>query len=302
MKTINFLKHKNIILAISLVLVAAGIIYGIVTGYVFDIDFKGGTRIKVELNEEYVESDIKTIVEEAASMTPDIQTNSSGNNSVTITTQTLTEEQSDVVIEALRAKYTNMGDPTIRNVQASYGKELFNTAIIAGIVSIVLLLVYVAVRFKTLGYSAAFSAVLGLIFDVCFLFAVYGIFKFPINSTFVAVLLTIVGYSINDTIIVYDRIRENRRLVTKSEDPKEVINQSITQTMKRTIITSITTLVAIGVVLIFALVKDQETLKQFSIPLSIGIAEGTFSSIFIATSIWYSLDRLISKNKKVKNK
>lgn len=300
MKTINFLKHKNIILAISIVVVLAGIIYGIATDYVFDIDFKGGTRIKVDLNEEYVESDIKDIVSGITSKVPEIQTSSSGNNTITITTQTLSEDESSALIAALEAKYTNIGDPTIRNVQASYGKELFNTAIIAGIVSIVLLLVYVAVRFRTLGYAAAFSAVLGLIFDVCFLFAIYGIFKFPINSTFVAVLLTIVGYSINDTIIVYDRIRENRKLVTKSSDPKEVINQSITQTMKRTIITSITTLVAIGVVLIFALVKDQETLKQFSIPLSIGIAEGTFSSIFIATSIWYTLDRLIHKNKSAK--
>ena len=300
MKTINFLKHKNIILAISLIVVFAGIIYGIATNYVFDIDFKGGTRIKVDLNEEYVESDIKDIVTTISSQVPDIQTSSSGNNTITITTQTLSEDESNDVIDALKEKYTNMGEPTIKNVQASYGKELFNTAIIAGIVSIVLLLVYVAVRFKTLGYAAAFSAVLGLIFDVCFLFAVYGVFKFPINSTFVAVLLTIVGYSINDTIIVYDRIRENKRLVTKSEDPKDVINHSITQTMKRTIITSITTLVAIGVVLIFALVKDQETLKQFSIPLSIGIAEGTFSSIFIATSIWYSLDKFIKKMKKSK--
>ena len=300
MKTINFLKHKNIILAISIVVVLAGIIYGIATDYVFDIDFKGGTRIKVDLNEEYVESDIKDIVSGITSKVPEIQTSSSGNNTITITTQTLSEDESSALIAALEAKYTNIGDPTIRNVQASYGKELFNTAIIAGIVSIVLLLVYVAVRFRTLGYAAAFSAVLGLIFDVCFLFAIYGIFKFPINSTFVAVLLTIVGYSINDTIIVYDRIRENRKLVTKSSDPKEVINQSITQTMKRTIITSITTLVAIGVVLIFALVKDQETLKQFSIPLSIGIAEGTFSSIFIATNIWYTLDRLIHKNKSAK--
>ena len=302
MKTINFLKHKNIILAISLIVVFAGIIYGIATNYVFDIDFKGGTRIKVDLNEEYVESDIKDIVTTISSQVPDIQTSSSGNNTITITTQTLSEDESNDVIDALKEKYTNMGEPTIKNVQASYGKELFNTAIIAGIVSIVLLLVYVAVRFKTLGYAAAFSAVLGLIFDVCFLFAVYGVFKFPINSTFVAVLLTIVGYSINDTIIVYDRIRENKRLVTKSSDAKDVINQSITQTMKRTIITSITTLVAIGVVLIFALVKDQETLKQFSIPLSIGIAEGTFSSIFVATAIWYSLDRFINKHKKAKNK
>lgn len=297
---INFLKHRWIILAISLILVVAGIVYGLVTDYVFDIDFKGGTRIRAELNEEYNTSELKDIVNNVCGQTPEIQSNSSGNNAVTITTQVIPEEQANQIVEALKEKYTNMSEPTIKNVQASYGKELVNTAIIAVIVSIALLLVYIAIRFKTLGYTAALSAVLGLVFDVCFLMAIYGVFKFPINSTFVAVILTIIGYSINDTIIIYDRIRENKKLVTKSSDTLDVINESITQTMKRTIVTSITTLAAIGIVLIFSLVKDQETLKQFSIPLSIGIAEGTFSSIFIATSLWYSIDKLFRKDKKVK--
>lgn len=294
----DYVKYKNVILAISLVIVLAGIIYGIITGYKFDIDFKGGTRIQVDLNEEYNVSDINTIVSSIAGQVPEIQTTSSGNNSVSITTQIISEEISDQIVTALNDKYTNMGEATVKNVQASYGKDLLNSAIIAVVVSIILLLVYVAIRFKTLGYTAALSAVLALMFDVAFIFAIYGIFKFPINSTFVAVILTIIGYSINDTIIVYDRIRENKKLVNKSGDVKEVINDSINQTMKRTIITSITTLAAIGIVLIFALVKDQETLKQFSIPLCIGIAEGTFSSIFIATNLWYSIEKIVKKLKK----
>lgn len=297
---LNYLKHKNIIFAISLLIVVAGLVYGFVTGFTMDIDFKGGTRISAELKEDYNESEIEDIVKGACNQVPQVQATSAGDRSITITTQTISEEESNKVVEALGARYTNMSEPTIRNVQASYGKELLNTAIISVVVSIILLLVYIAIRFKTLGYTAALSAVLGLLFDVCFLFAVYGVFKFPINSTFVAVILTIIGYSINDTIIIYDRIRENKRLVTKSNDDKDVINESIAQTMKRTIITSLTTLSAIGIVLIFALVKDQETLKQFSIPLSIGIAEGTFSSIFIATNLWYSLDKLVKKGKNAK--
>lgn len=294
----DYVKHKNVIFIISLAVVLAGIIYGIVTGYKFDIDFKGGTRIQVDLNEEYSTSDIEKIVSQITNQVPDIQTISSGNNSVSITTQAISEEMADTVVTALNDKYTNMGEATIKNVQASYGKELLNSAIVAVVVSIVLLLVYVGIRFKTLGYTAALSAVLALIFDVAFLFAIYGVFKFPINSTFVAVVLTIIGYSINDTIIVYDRIRENKRLITKSNDTKEVINESINQTMKRTMVTSLTTLASIGIVLVFALVKDQETLKQFSIPLVIGVAEGTFSSIFIASNLWYSIDKLVKKFKK----
>ena len=294
----DYVKHKNVIFIISLAVVLAGIIYGIVTGYKFDIDFKGGTRIQVDLNEEYSTSDIESIVKQITNQVPDIQTTSSGNNSVSITTQVISEEMADTVVTALNEKYTNMGEATVKNVQASYGKELLNSAIVAVVVSIVLLLVYVGIRFKTLGYTAALSAVLALMFDVAFLFAIYGVFKFPINSTFIAVILTIIGYSINDTIIVYDRIRENKRLVTKNNDTKEVINDSINQTMKRTMITSLTTLASIGIVLIFALVKDQETLKQFSIPLVIGVAEGTYSSIFIASNLWYSIDNLIKKFKK----
>lgn len=294
----DFLKHKNIILCVSVLIVVAGLIYGFATGYVFDIDFKGGTRIQVDLNEEYNNSDVSDIVEQVCGQTPEVQSTSSGNNSVTITTQTISEEEASNIISALNEKYTNMGEATTKNVQASYGQELINTAIISVVVSIVLLLVYIAIRFKTLGYTAALSAVLGLMFDVCFLFAVYGVFKFPINSTFIAVILTIIGYSINDTIIVYDRVRENKRIVTKSNDIKEVINTSVSQTLRRTIMTSLTTLVAIGIVLIFSVIYDQETLKQFSIPLSIGIAEGTFSSIFIATALWYSFDKVLKKRKK----
>ncbi len=294
----DFLKHKNIILCVSVLIVVAGLIYGFATGYTFDIDFKGGTRIQVDLNEEYNNSDVSDIVEQVCGQTPEVQSTSSGNNSVTITTQTISEEEASNIISALNEKYTNMGEATTKNVQASYGQELINTAIISVVVSIVLLLVYIAIRFKTLGYTAALSAVLGLMFDVCFLFAVYGVFKFPINSTFIAVILTIIGYSINDTIIVYDRVRENKRIVTKSNDIKEVINTSVSQTLRRTIMTSLTTLVAIGIVLIFSVIYDQETLKQFSIPLSIGIAEGTFSSIFIATALWYSFDKVLKKRKK----
>ena len=294
----DYIKNKNIIFAVSFLVVIAGLIYGVVTNYKFDIDFKGGTRIQVDLNEEYTTSEVSNLVKSVTGEVPEIQATSSGNYSLAITTQVISEDVADQIIVALNEKYQNMGEATIKNVQASYGKELLNSSITAVIVSIVLMLIYVAVRFRTLGWTAAVSAVLGLVFDVCFLFAVYGVFKFPINSTFVAVILTIIGYSINDTIIVYDRIRENKKLVTKSSQVKDTINESINQTMKRTVITSLTTLTAIACVLVFALVKDQETLKQFSIPLAIGIVEGTFSSIFIASNLWYTIDNFVKKLKK----
>ena len=286
----DYIKNKNIIFAVSFLVVIAGLIYGVVTNYKFDIDFKGGTRIQVDLNEEYTTSEVSNLVKSVTGEVPEIQATSSGNNSLAITTQAISEDVADQIIVALNDNYQNMGEATIKNVQASYGKELLNSSITAVIVSIVLMLIYVAVRFRTLGWTAAVSAVI--------VTEPAGVTS---NALYVAgteTVLTIIGYSINDTIIVYDRIRENKKLVTKSSQVKDTINESINQTMKRTVITSLTTLTAIACVLVFALVKDQETLKQFSIPLAIGIVEGTFSSIFIASNLWYTIDNFVKKLKK----
>ena len=162
--------------------------------------------------------------------------------------------------------------------------------------------VFYIIRFKTLGFPAAITAIIALIHDVLFIIAIYGIIKFPINTTFVAVALTIIGYSINDTIIVYDRIRENKKKITRSKDLLETINLSISQVLNRTIITSLTTVVAVIVIYIFAVINNQQTLKEFSLPLIIGVVVGTYSSLFIASSLWYSLEKAIDKFKAKKGK
>ena len=211
------------------------------------------------------------------------------------------QETSDKVVEALKEKYQSMDEPSVRNVQPSYGKELLGSAMLAVGVAIVIILLYVGIRFKTLGFTAAVTAIIALVHDVLIVIAAYGIIKFPINSTFIAVLLTIIGYSINDTIIVYDRIRENKRKITKSNDMKDTINMSISQVIKRTLLTSITTITAVLVVYIFAVIYNQQVLKEFSLPMIVGLIAGTYSSIFIASSLWYSLDRIVEKTKKNKN-
>ena len=225
-----------------------------------------------------------------------------GTSSVTITTDFMNEEESAKVVESLKARYANMDEPSVRNVQPSYGSELLNSALLAVGVAVILILLYIGIRFKTLGFTAAITAIIALIHDALFIIAIYGIFRLPINSTFVAVILTIIGYSINDTIIIYDRIRENKRKVTKSEDMENTINLSLNQTMKRTIYTSLTTITAIVVVYVFALLNNQTVLKEFAFPLTLGVLVGTYSSIFIASSLWYLLDSAVSKiTKKNKN-
>ncbi|MEG2235935.1 MAG: protein translocase subunit SecF [Clostridia bacterium] len=297
----DFLKYRYVFLILSLIIIVSGITYGFATGFRFDIDFKGGTKIQVDLKQEFNNTDIEKLVNNITGIKPLVQKMSGGQSSVSITTDVITEEVSNKIIEELKLKYPNMDEPSTRNVQPSFGKELIESAIIAIVVSLLAILLYICVRFKVLGITAGITAIISLIHDALIIIAIYGVFKFPINSTFVAVLLTIIGYSINDTIIIYDRIRENKRKVTKSSDLKDTINISIAQTMKRTLYTSLTTIAAILIVYIFALFNNQEVLKEFSLPLTLGIITGTYSSIFIASSLWYILDNLkFNKFKKVK--
>lgn len=300
--TRDILKHRYVFFAFSLIIIISGITYGLITGYTFDIDFKGGTTIKAELKEEYDNNEVSDLVSDITKSSVLVQKTTSGDNSVSITTEAIDQETSDKVIEALKQKYVNMDEPSVRNVQPSYGKELLNSALLALILAIIIMLLYIFVRFKTLGFTAAIIAIVTLIHDALFVVAIYGFIKFPINSSFVAVILTIIGYSINDTIIIYDRIRENKRIVSKSSDLKDTINTSIVQTMKRTICTSLTTVVAIATVYIFALVKDQQVLKEFSLPLIIGVLVGTYSSVCIATSLWYTIEEFVKKHFKKDSK
>ena len=301
----DFLKYRYIFLIFSLVIIIGGITYGVITDYKFDIDFKGGTKIEIDLKENFDNNEVQNIVSTVTGQKPLVQKMSSGESTVAITSEVMNEEVSNKVMEALKEKYVNMAEPSIRNIQPSYGKELLESALLAVSVAVIIILLYITIRFKVLGFTAAITATLSLVHDALFIIAIYGIFKLPINTSFVAVILTIIGYSINDTIIIYDRIRENKRKVVKSPDEKDTINLSINQTIKRTIYTSLTTIIVIVVVYIFALLNNQQVLKEFSLPLILGVLVGTYSSIFIASSSWYMLDQVVAKitgNKKTNKK
>lgn len=294
----DFLKYRYLWISISLVVIISGITYGLMTGYRFDIDFMGGTRIQVDLKTEFDNNEIEDMVYEIIGLNPLVQKMSGGDAAVSITTDVITEEQANTIIEQLKTKFPDMSEPTTRNIQPAFGKNLIESSILAITVSLLFTLIYVAVRFKTLGFAAAITALIALLHDILVIFSFYGIFKLPINSSFVAVALTIVGYSINDTIIIYDRIRENKRKITKSTDLAKTINDSINQTLTRTINTTISTLIAVTVVLIFAYIFNQQVLKEFSLPLTVGLVSGSYSTIFIATSLWYMIEnRNIKKAK-----
>lgn len=291
----DFVNKRYICFALSLLVIISGIVFGVIKGYKFDIDFKGGTKIETELKAEFKNTDVENIVAEITGSKPLVQQVANGDNKVIITSDVMSEEQSTNVVNALKEKFPDMSEPSTRNVQPSYGKELLESALLAVCVALVLILLYITIRFKTLGFTAAVTAIIALLHDALFIIAIYGIFGLTINTSFVAVILTIIGYSINDTIIIYDRIRENKRKVSKSNDDKDTINKSISQTIKRTIYTSLTTVTVIAVVYVMSLIDHQQVLKEFSLPLVIGVLVGTYSSVFIAPSLWYVFDNISAK-------
>ncbi len=288
----DFLKYRYVAVVFSLLVIIGGITYGLLTGYKFDIDFKGGVVIETDIKEEFDNNEMQNLIKNITGESPLIQKTTGGENRVTITLEPISSEQETAVIEALKDKYKNMEEPSTRNIQPAYGRDLINSALLAIGVSVVLILIYICIRFKTLGVAAAISAIIALLHDTLFLIAVYGIFKFPINSVFVAVALTIIGYSINDTIVIYDRIRENKRKLNLAKDLKKTINTSLSECMTRTIYTSLTTVAVVIVMYILAALNGQQVLMQFSLPLVIGVLVGTYSSIFIATSLWYMFSNI----------
>ncbi|OON92499.1 MAG: protein-export membrane protein SecF [Candidatus Epulonipiscium fishelsonii] len=166
--------------------------------------------------------------------------------------------------------------------------EITAKAVQAVILSAILMLIYIWIRFQDLKFGT--SAVIALIHDILVMLTVYAVFRIPINNSFIAAMLTIIGYSINDTIIVFDRIRENKKLMEKS-DNSIIINKSIKQTLSRSINTSLTTLI---VVLLLYIIGTSEV-KEFAFPLVIGILSGTYSSIFIASPVWYEMKKNTKK-------
>lgn len=289
MKTFNFIKSRKIVFIISAVLILAGIASFAIQGFNWDVDFVGGTELVYDIGHEAdrAEQDkIEAAVEAAGIDVSTIQ--NSGDNNVIIKTKELSTEErtkvSDVIVKMYDKKEASDVLVEANNISASIGGELRRNAIIATIIAIVLMLVYIAIRFE---WRSGLTAIIGLAHDVLIMLAAYTIFQIPMNTSFIAAILTIIGYSINAAIIVLDRIRENKALKTMGNE--EIVNISVKQTLRRTINTTITTLLTIGMVFILGVTS----IREFALPLIVGIVSGLYSSIFLTGPVW----ELISKKK-----
>lgn len=284
------IEKTKIWFSISLAIILVGIVLMATRGLNFGIDFKGGTKIVVDFGDSFDKVEADGIVKEYAS---DAVTKTVESTQYEIKSKDLDETKTSELFNALKEKYSLEDSALISQSQIgpSVGKELTRNAIVSVLVACVAMLIYIAIRFE---FNFGIAAITALVHDVLITLAFYAIFNISINNSFIAAMLTIVGYSINDTIVIFDRIRESSRSMRRST-PTEIANVSINKTLARSINTSLTTLIIIGAVNIFV-----PTVREFSFPLLIGIAAGAYSSIFIASPIWVLLQKRKIKNKKVK--
>lgn len=286
---LKIMEKSKIWFSISLIIIVIGIGFLCFRGLNFGIDFKGGTEVSIQLNENINKEEIDTIVKTYA---PDASTNTADNYEYEIKSADLDSDKLASIMTDLKDKYQLEDTALIeqKEIGASIGKELTRNSILALLASFVVMLIYIAIRFEFKFGVAALAATLhDIIITVC----VYAIFNIPVNTPFIAAILTIVGYSMNDTIVIFDRIRENVKKMRRSNS-NEVANISLTETMTRSIYTSLSTLITIIAINILV-----PSVREFTIPLIIGIITGAYSSICIASPIWVYLKNKVG-NKKTK--
>lgn len=295
-KTIDFLKRRGLWFVVSLAIIVAGIggmaYHGATSGKAFNygIEFAGGTSTTVDFGKAYTIEEIeKEIIPEVSKVIKDsaVQaTTVDDSTSIVLKTKTLSLEEREA-LNAMLVKEFGVKEETItsQSISSTVSGEMRRSAIIAVIVACFFMLIYIRLRFKDLRFAT--SAICALVHDVLVVLAAYALLRITVGNTLIACVLTVVGYSINNTIVVFDRIRENLATVKKQtpEGWYEVANRSLTQTLTRSMYTSFTTVVM--VVLLYIL--GVPAIKEFALPLLIGMLAGTYSSLLIATQLWYEM-------------
>ncbi|MCC8068886.1 MAG: protein translocase subunit SecF [Ruminococcus sp.] len=303
----DYLSKKKIFITISCVLVAISLVVAPFFAKIA-IEFKGGTMISYTYTGELNADDVKAKVEEIAGSSVTIQTgevfgDEENRNSITISfvsNEGLTSDKQSEITNAVQETFpdNNIEILDSNDVSPSSGKSFLMKCVMTVIFSSILLILYIAIRFKKIGgLSAGVCAIIKLLHDVIITFGAFVLLGYEINANFMAVVLTILGYSINDTIVIYDRIRENRTLMP-NESLNNIVNLSISQSMRRSIRTSITTIFAMITVSVVCTISGITSILSFSIPLAIGLTVGTYSSLFFNTPIWTSWNERKTKTVK----
>ena len=285
-KTFSFIKHRKFYYIVSVSIIVIGLVFMMIGGMNYGIDFTGGTNIQVEMGKQVDISEVEDTLKDYE-LDPTIIYAGEGNTQIVIKTiKSLENAERSEIIDTLGAKYGITQDDVLASEQfgPSVGNELKANAVKAVIIAAIGMLIYIIFRFKSWKYGL--SAVVGVAHDVLMVIAFYAIFGFTVNNPFIAAILTLVGYSINDTIVIFDRIRENKRIYNKDNNETN-IDRSLNQTLNRTIMTSLTTLV----VMVPLCIMVSSSIREFIIPLMVGVIVGCLSSIFVCSPLYYDLCR-----------
>lgn len=280
MKTIKVTENRwKFVIIPALIIVIGIVMYLVHGGFNFDVEFMGGIRMQVNMHTDFDNKDIADLIQEKTTDTVNatVQTGDSSQVAV-IKTPPVEEEVKNEIFEALKTEY-NLSDEDLLSVSsasASFGNEVQQKALLYTLLAILCILVYIIIRFE---WRSAVMAVIALAINIIVMAAVYAITNIPLNTTFIAAMLTVVGYSINNTIVIFDRIRENLKLRKKNETITDLTNRSVMETLGRTINSTVTTLITIVLIYILGV----STIREFALPLIVGILAGAYTSIFIAS-------------------
>ena len=293
---INFVGNRKKYYAFSGTLIAVVVLFSFVFGVKMDVEFKGGTMLTLgyqnEIDLEAVETTIETATGQT-DLTLQTGTDIAGNQTLTVTmpgSDNMTTEEVGALLTTLNEQYPDnaFDENEINNVNPTIGKEFLLKSVVAVVTACLLILVYVAYRFRKVGgLEGGATAIVALLHDLIIVYGVFVLLRIPLNGNFIAAMLTILGYSINDTVVIYDRIRENSALYGKRQMSRgELVNLSINQSFGRSLMTSITTCVALGVVCVVSIVFKLESIFTFALPLLFGMISGVYSTVCIASQLW----------------
>ena len=278
--------------AVSIICIAVGIGAMVINGVQskgilnFDIDFTGGTAMTVDIGKEFNNDDVAEVIKSVTGQkSPQVQ-KIIGTNQVSIKMQSVDGQTRTELSKAIMDKFglTEESILSVSDISGAVSGEMQEAAVIALAIACAVMLLYISIRFAD--FRMGISSIIALFHDVLIMVGFYAVFRIPVNNAFIAAVLTVVGYSINATIVIFDRIRENKELIKKEGIPK-VVDLSVMQTMRRSLYTSITTLLAIAPLYFIGV----ESVKEFALPIMVGIISGGYSSIFLSGSIWYLLSK-----------
>ena len=295
-KPVDFVGLRKRFLTISACLMAAILLCAVVFGVRLDTEFTGGAMITLSYEGEFTTSEVqKTASAALGSNDLTLQTGenvATGEQTLKISmpgNETVTTEQVETLLDSLNETYPDnaFAQLSLSNVSAAMGTKFLQKSLVAVVFALVLILLYIGVRFKKIGgLTGGMMAVLALLNDLMVVFGTFVLLRTPLDGNFIAAMLTILGYSINDTVVVYDRIRENRALMGKKAYFEELVNHSVNQSARRTIITTVTTVMALGVMCVVSKLYGLDSIFTFAFPLMMGMLSGVYTSLCVSTSAW----------------